>query len=419
LRDTLYLQFREAAPDGRLAYALTGAQPGLGVVAEHATLDTILALAPGKRLVLFVPGADVRLASVQVPARQPQKVLQAAPYVLEDQLAEDVDTLHFAIGPRQADGSHPVAVTARTRMESWLAPLRAHNLRPDAVIPETLCLPMPEAGRWNALAEAGVIEKDRMSPTLAHGAAPGQITVRTGAFAGFTCAPDELNTYLQLADPENLIPLRLFVPRSVDADFTRLSRPVELLPGYGSGLEVLVRYFRPESSINLMQGLHSQQENWQRHVAPWRTAGAIAALWAVLALTQDALQTWRLGKELDAQEAQNLARFQGLFPGETKIVNLSVQAEQQGAALRGGERAPLFQMLGTLSASLSANPGLSLRSLQFREGALYLDLTGNDLQALEGLRSWYASRREALLEVQAANAGAQGVQIRLKLTLAT
>ncbi len=405
MRDTLYLQFRDpslSAPDGRLAYALTGAQPGLGVSAEYATLDTILALAPGKRLVLFVPGADVRLASVQVPARQMQKVLQAAPYALEDQLAEDVDTLHFAIGPRQADGSHPVAVTARARMESWLAPLRARNLRPDAVVSETLCLPVPDAGRWSALAEA--------EP------AGGRITVRTGPFSGFACGLDDLNTYLQLADPENLIPLRLFVPRPVEHDFTRLSRPVELLPGHGSGLEVLVRHFRPESSINLMQGPYSQQENWQRSVAPWRTAGAIAALWAVLALAQDALQSYRLGRELQAQEAQNLARFQGLFPGETKIVNLAAQAEQQWAALRGSTHAPLFQMLAALSASLAANPGLNLKALQFREGALYLDLTGNDLQALEGLRTWYAAQHEALLEVQAANAGAQGVQIRLKLT---
>lgn len=398
MRDTLYLQFHETEPGGRLAYALTGAQPGLGVQTEHATLDTILALAPGKRLVLLVPGVDVRLTSVQVPARQAQKVLQAAPYALEDQMAEDVDTLHFAIGPRQADGSHPVAVAARTRMESWLAPLRAHNLKPDAVIPETLCLPAPDAGRWSALAETG------------------RITVRTGAFSGFACGADELNTYLQLADPENLIPLRLWVPRSMETDFTRLSRPVELLPGYSSGLEVLVRHFRPESSINLMQGLYSQQEDWQRRIAPWRTAGAIAALWAVLALTQNALVSYRLGKELNSQEAQNLARFQSLFPGETRIVNLAVQAEQQWAALRGSTRAPLFQMLGALAASLSANPGLNLKALQFREGALYLDLTASDLQAYENLRRWFETNREALLDPQSVNASNDGVQIRLKLT---
>lgn len=404
MRDTLYLQFRDPspiAPDGRLAYAVIGSEPGLGVMAEHGTLENILALAAGRRLVLFVPGADVRLASVQVPARQTQKVLQAAPYALEDQLAEDVDTLHFAIGSRQADGSHPVAVVARARMESWLAPLRERKLTPDAVVPETLCLPVPDAGRWNALAE------------------PAQISVRTGPFSGFACAPEELNTYLQLADPENLIPLRIFVPRPVETDFSRLTRPVELLPGYGSGLEVLARHYRPETAINLMQGHYSQQEDWRLRVAPWRTAGALVALWAVLALTHDALQTYRVGRELEAQEAQNLARFQGLFPAETKIVNLAAQTEQQWTALRGGARAPLFQLLGTLAASLSANPGLSLRALQFREGALYLSLTAIDLQAYERLRQWFESQREARLDPQSVNASNDGVQIQLKLTPAS
>src|SRR5690349_2170785 len=111
MRDTLYLQLRDAAPDARLCYALAAGDPGVGIQAQQGTLDAILALAAGRRVVLFVPGADVRLATVQVPARAVPRILQAAPYALEDQFAEDVDTLHFAIGtPGSADGgAHPVA----------------------------------------------------------------------------------------------------------------------------------------------------------------------------------------------------------------------------------------------------------------------------------------------------------------------
>jgi general secretion pathway protein L len=403
VRDTLYIQLRDSAPDGRLAYAVAGGQPGLGVQAQHGTLDTLLALAPGKRIVLFVPGIDVRLTSVQVPARQAQKILLAAPYVLEDQLAEDVDTLHFAIAAdpqrRRANDPQPVAVVARARMDAWLAPLRAKNMKPDALIPETLSLPPPEAGRWHGLAE------------------PGRVTVRTGTFTGFACTLDDLAAYLQIADPEARMPLRLFVARDVEHDFTLLGRPVELLPGYGSPLEVLVRHWRPDTSINLLQGAYSQREDWQRLARPWRLAAGLAAGWAALAFVNEGAQAFRAGQELERQEQQNLARYQALFPGETRIVNLAVQAEQQLAALRGGgARAPLFHLLDSLAAALTANSGLTLQSMQFRDGALHLSLTGTDLQALETLRAWYGAHREAVLEVEAANASAEGVQIRLKLT---
>jgi general secretion pathway protein L len=366
-RDTLFIQLRDDAPEGRLAYALTGAHAGSGLRVEHGTLETILSLAPGRRIVVFVPGADVRLSSVQVPARQPQKVLQAAPYALEDQLAEDVDTLHFAIAPdaqrRAANAAHPVAITARTRMDAWLAPLRQAGLKAQAVVPETLSLPPPEELRWTGLAEAG------------------RVTVRTGAYTGFACTLDDLGTYLQIADPDARAQLRLFVAREADRDFSTLGRPVELLPGYGSALEVLARNWRPENSINLLQGAYAPQEDWQRAVQPWRTAAGIAAAWLA--------------------------------------VTLAAQAQTQLAALRsGGARAPLFALLGSVSQALAANPGLTLQSLQFREGALHLSLTGSDLQALESLRTWYGRRSDAVLHVEAANAGAEGVQIRLKVTLA-
>lgn len=402
MRDTLYLQLREPAADGTLAYVLTGADETLGIKVEHAPLEQILGLATGRRLVLFVPGADVRLTTASVPARQLQKILQAVPYALEDQLAEDVETLHFAVtlDPRRRRSAdvHPVAIVARARMEAWLAPLRARNLKPEAVVPETLCLPPPEPDHWT-----GYAESDR-------------VTLRTGMYTGFACALADLPLYLEMADPEHQIPLRLNVVNEVAQDFTALARPLELLPGNISALELFVRGYRPEQAINLLQGAYSGQEGWQRLVKPWRLALGVALGWLVFAFGVQALQAVQLGKELRKQDADNIARFQALYPEETRIVDLSAQVQQKLAQLHGGAKAPMFQLLGALSAALAANTGLTLQSVQFREGAMYLGLTGTDLQALENLRGWFASHHDATLEVQSANAGAAGVQIRLKLT---
>lgn len=401
-RDLLYIQLRDASPDAPVLWS-AGAALGGASRPETASLAQVLDRAAGRRIVLFVPGPDVRLTTAQVPAREARKVLQAIPYALEDQLAEDVDTLHFAIGSdqtrRRASDPQAVAIVARERMDAWMAPLRARALMPLAVVPETLALPSPERGRWVGIAETG------------------GVTVRTGPYSGFTCALGDLASYLTLADPEARIPLRLFVTRDAEADFSRFERPLELLPGYASGLEVFTRSWRAEESINLLQGAYAPEQDWQKLAAPWRLAAGLALAWAGMSVAVEATETIRSGRELARQEAQNLARYQALFPAETRIVDLARQAEQQLAALRSGTRTPpLFLLLGSIGGALNATPGLTLQSAQFRDGALLLSLTGTDLQALENLRAWYGTHRDAVLEVQAANAGAEGVQIRLKLS---
>lgn len=401
MRETLYIRLGSGAPDGLVEFAIAEDQAARSSAVGHDSLEAVLDRAAGRRIVVLVPGGDVRLTAVTVPVKQPAKVLQAAPYLLEEQLADDVDTLHFALGPRQADGSNPVAVVTLARMNAWMAPFRARDLHPAAVIPETLCLPWDGSGRWSALVEADLV------------------SVRSAAYGGFSCDPADLVTYLQLADPDKTSTLRLLLPTTVATDYTGLDWPVELLPGFSTGLQALVAHCQLDSTINLLQGRYSQRQDLDRLWRPWRAAALLALLCLIGAGTAFGIDTWRLNKALQLQEDANLQRFQQLFPNEARIVDIGAQLDQQLRALTGGaSNVGLFPLLEVLAQALAANSGLQLQSLQFRDAALYLSLKGTDLQVLETLRAWFASQRGVNLEVQSANAGSDGVQIRLKLTSA-
>lgn len=388
---------QSGATDAITAYCIAAANAARSFVVMQAPLETVLGFSENRQIVLLVPAADVRLTSVTVPARQLAKVLQAAPYALEDQLAEDVETLHFALGPRQADGSHPVAVVARERMEAWLAPLRERGLKADALVPETLCLPATELERWSALAE------------------PNQITVRTAAYAGFGCAADDLAMFLEMASPNRMMPLRIVIPRSFSGDLTQLQWPVELLPGFAEPLEALLQNYQPATSINLLQGDYAQSEGMQQHLQPWRFAAMLALALIGLTWINHGIQAIKLGRELHAQEQRNVQRYQQIYPAETRIVDLSAQVEQHLTG-RSGQQGDFTALLASLAGALSTTPGLSLQSVQFREGALFANLSGTDLQQLEVIRAWFGRQRNVSLDVQSANAGSEGVQIRLKLS---
>lgn len=401
MRETLYLRLQSTSPETPVAFCVTGPAAHSWPVSE-APLREVLERAADKRLVVLVPSADVRLMQVNVAARSSAKILQAAPYIVEDQLAEDVEDLHFALGDRQADGSHAIAIVARTKMDEWLAPLRAANLRPDQLIPELLCLPMPaqepEPGSWSALAEHG------------------QITVRTGACSGFVCSEEDLPALLQLADPEKKTTLRMALPRSYRGDLTALDWPLELRPGFGSALEALLHGYAAAQSGNLLQGDYSQAQGARRAWQPWRPAAALAAGWLLVAGVSHAVHAYSLGRELKLQNQTNEERFKTLFPSETRIVNLQVQLDQKTAALKGGTRSGGFLSLSeTLARALAATPGLSLQSLQFRDGALHANLTGTDLQQAEQLQNWFAQSGGTRYERESLNSGSDGMQLRIKL----
>lgn len=411
MRDLLFLSLRPPGADGLHDYARAPGSTPTAAVAARGSWEAVLELAASHRVVAFAPADAVRLASVSVPSRQAAKVRQAAPYALEDQLADEIDELHFAIGAsstRAADGAHPVAVVARAAMDQWLAPLRAAGLAPESVLPECLCLPPPQAGEWVLL-----LAKDG---DAAEGNA--RWIVRSGANAGFSCGVDQLEGWLALAGasgPERLV---VYPTAGNSVDFTRLGRPVDLRPGHRHALEVLARY-RGDDAIDLLQGDYARNPGWIEALKPWRSAAVLAAVLALLAVVHQGVGAWQLGRELAAQEARNLQRFQALYPAETRIVDLAAQVQQKLSALAnpGATRAPWFDLLQVVAESLAQNPGLRLQSVQLRDGALYLQLGGSDLQAFESMRLWYEARTDARISDVQANSGTEGVRVSFKLEL--
>ena len=82
--------------------------------------------AAGRHVCVLVPGTDVLMTEPELPVKAGTKLAQMVPYALEEQLADDIDDLHFAIGRRgSADTTArragdsartPVAVVARALM---------------------------------------------------------------------------------------------------------------------------------------------------------------------------------------------------------------------------------------------------------------------------------------------------------------
>lgn len=400
MRETLHIRLREPGSPGPVAYAITSTEPPVSVLVREDLLEQVLPLAEQRRVLLYAPGQDVRLLTAAVPVRQAAKALAAVPYALEEQFAEDVETLHFAVAAQPLpSGEWPVAVVAQSHMQEWLEPFLAQKIIPEALIPETLALPWRGDGRWTVLAE------------------PGHVSVRSGLYAGFGCLSEDLELFLGLAEGEHKQALRILIGREVETDFTRLERDVELLPGLDHPLEAFARNVRPAQSINLLQGPWAQSQGLSKQWQIWKSVAGLVAISFAIGAVGNGLTALRLSKDVRAQQAANEQRFRELFPNEQRVVNIRAQAEQQFAIAKGTAKgAGLLALLDALAGGLKAAPSLQLQGLQYREGSLFLSLTGSDLAALDQLRAYFTPASGARLDVQSANSGEGGLQIRIKLS---
>ncbi len=399
MRDTLIIRLR-----GEDAEALdwcrftTAGEAGIGT----APLAEILTQCAGHRVVLLVPGIDVVLTQAHLPVRQMHKLVQAVPFALEDQLAEDIDNLHFPLGARTPDGGVAVAVVARQRMDEWLAPFLDAGIQPEAVHPDTLCLPLPpadaEPAPWTVLIE------------------PGRALVRSGRDAGFACEADLLPSLLRRATVSEAPAFRVHVAPGARAPGD-LPDGAETAAAPADAFRLLLDGLAQRTPLNLLQGTYATSSGTIRHWRAWRATAALAAVLLVAWLAAQGVTAYQLSRQADALNAEATRVFQQTFPDIERIVDMRAQGEQALSRLTrsaSGHSGFLF-LLARSAQALAKTPGITVDQIEYRDDRLDLSLKGNNLQSLENLRNRFRGQKELMLEVQSANSDSMGVQIRVSV----
>ena len=100
-----------------------------------------------RELVVLLPCDQVQLKTVKLPTKWSRKLEQALPYMLEEDIACDIDDIYIALGePTMVDEQHAIkiALTNRDWFEHWLEVFEQHQLTPYQIVPDALLLPGAE-----------------------------------------------------------------------------------------------------------------------------------------------------------------------------------------------------------------------------------------------------------------------------------
>ncbi len=365
--------------------------------------------AGGRNVLLLVPGLDALTTSVQLPVTRQSRIEQMLPYTLEDTVAADVDTLLFAAGARRADGSIPVAVVARERVDTWLEQCAEAGLRTDAVFVDVQGVP-ETPGNLTLLLEGEKIY--------------GRLPERE-PFVFVDMTVEDVMDILR-AEPDPSDHLNNLVVYADDAGYATHERGLERVRDDASSFDVnvlvdgllprLAATFVTEPGSNLLQGPYRPQSNWNELLQPWRTSAIlVGALFGAIVLVQAGLYL-SLSREDNALTAMLQSGCQAAFA--TNGLSACEAEIQDRLAMTDNGVGPASDsaFLDTLQAVATVRDDQTLlQAMSFRDGVTNLRVIAPDVQALDTLAQGLGREGRFQANIQSATPGDNGVEGRLQI----
>lgn len=397
--------------DDRLFIRLTGndsaawlrvERSGLMHEVRYGPLIEAARLADEHRVIVLAPAPDVLLTQAAVPAQGRAQAQQAIPYVLEEQLASDVESLHFALGKRDTTGHYATSVAERACMDAWLARLKQAGVQPDLLVSELHALPWQD-GQWTLLYNSS-----------------GAL-LRSGAHSGFALDVDNLhpllNAALTEAGEQKPLALRVVNYSAHDLNLSELSTNwgLELheQTRHDDPLVLFAQHFDETNAINLLQGSYSRAEQFGRLWRPWRLSAALLGFWLLFQTGVMVFDSVRLAQQNRQLKAEAEQVFRSAFPGARMTGDLRQLMESKLKELRRqGQGAVFLDLLAKTAVPLKQGQDVKLRGISYKEQVLNLDIEIKDLQALDLLKQQLAG---AALEVEILSASSKENKVEGRL----
>jgi general secretion pathway protein L len=353
---------------------------------------------------LFAPATDVLFTEVNIPSRNRRQLLTAVPFALEDQLMEDIDGMHFALGPTSEHGTTSVATVARSRLESWLSGLREHGIELDAVYSEAQVLPLAPAS-WTLL---------QLDNRCA-------LRTSTSSAYGLDCA-NVARFIERLTGNEESLPEKIQVITCADNNTAQddivgavpLTIQREQCPG--DALACLIEGCQQSPAINLLQGQYARSQpvftGWRR----WLPAVAMLLLWLGLQFGAVIGANVKLSAEEQRLGGKIVSLYKQAVPGAKKIVNARVQMQQQLDALRGGGgNSSFLDLLARGGEVFSKTSAVELGSINYRDGSMDIALTLKDIQGLDNIKQSLIEQLGVEVDIQSATPKDKIIEARLRI----
>jgi len=374
-------------------------KPSMATGFAEGTLAEAAKASQGQRSVIALGSAAITLTRAKVPGSGGKRTRAAIPFALEEQLADDVEDLHFGIGPVGSDGGYPVAVITLETLRSVMSQLAELGIYPQQIIPDVLMLPPGDSDEWQ------VLQTDE------------NLLIRQGSYTGMWCPTSSaelmLGRLLREAGVDGPTQITFYLTPGQEPP--EVNTLVEQVP-VESSADALARGINAHH-INLLQGEFNQSAAMDKFWKPWRVPAALAAGLLALDIGGSVLQSNRL----EAQEADQRAQMESLlkqsFPDIKRVRDPITRMRSELRKLKsgGGAEGDLMPLIAALSEAMQATPNTTMNSVNFRNGRADVDMKTDSLQTLDKIKQSLDNATGIKASIQSANQQDGAVRGRLRI----
>ncbi|NVD05330.1 type II secretion system protein GspL [Vibrio sp. JPW-9-11-11] len=338
-----------------------------GELANQHELADLASYAEQRRTLVLLASDSLVLADLAIPAGASRQLEAMLPYVVEDDLAQDVDQLHFSILHKSSGRAQVCAVDSEW-FESVLTRLRDIGCQIIKVMPDTLALP--------DTAGISAVELD------------GSWLLKKSPYMGMAVESDWLALVAQsewVKQDDAFLPLSAYSPLP-ELD---LAPEQEWHNAQPSLVMAMLAEHALASKINLLTGQFKPKSSFHRYWKVWQKVAIAASLLIAVVVVDNVLKIQNYEAQAAAYRAESERIFRQSLPGKTKIPTVSYLKREMGREASrlagGGADNALLAVLVEMTPTLSKVPALSLTSFKYDSGRneIRLQAQSKDFQTFE------------------------------------
>jgi general secretion pathway protein L len=369
-----------------------------------------------RSVIVLVQATKVLTTTVDIPVKRGPRLLSALPFALEEQLADDVENLHFAAGIRRDNGMLPVAIVAHEHMRSWLDQLEAAGISPSKIVAENHGLArIPGTLSLLATQDQIMFNDGADNEFVLQGVKPSDALAVAGALND--SAED---TDLSDASGHLLVYCEPAVEQHFGHDWNALrhelaSVDINLLPdGLLPRLAVTVATGR---GINLLQGQYGARTEVGDLFRPWRFAAILLLALGVVGIGGKGVDYYRLSQEEAALKAQFSEIYREIRPQDNREVLdpvATVNSVRRGAG--GPVAAQVFlPSLQQLGIAMQQNGSADIEAISYRAGVIDVRLTAPDVATLDSIQKIVSGSGRFTASIQSTDQVGDKVSSRIQI----
>jgi general secretion pathway protein L len=368
---------------------------------QTGDINALASDAEGKRVVLVIPGHSLLITNVDLPDGNLRTITSAVPYAMEEQIAEDVDNMHFAQGKRQANGVIPVIAISKQYLTDLLQLLADAGIYPAWAVAEPLLLP------WK--------EKE-LSISINGNTA----IVRDDENSGYECSISQLPVLLKSGgDNKDVEAIRVWrtdddieISHLFNADEERL-----ICNKTSTEYDCLTEFGSKQPRINILQGFDAVS-SMQPSSGSWKPAIILSVVAVLIYFAATGFQYFSLQSEINVVALKTEQLFRETFPDVKRLVKPIVQAQQkldQRMASSGKAADDLLDLLFALGEAKQKSKSIEFKNLEYRQNSMVVHLEGKSVGQIEEFKQQLESTGNTSTDILSTVSKKGKIEARIKI----